>query len=358
MTGNQPKTVQPAGGGEVGIEVRPFEGTVAEWDNALLRLPDLTFCHLGGWREIMDGILGHEPLYRVALNPDGEVVGLHPQVRVRSRLFGHYLLSMPFLSYGGPVGSDGARLALALDAEETARQLGVDLLELRVRKSLPGHLEETARKLTVLLDLPEDSEELWSKGLKSKVRSQVRRPMKEGMEARFGPDCLDSFYRVFSRTMRDLGTPVLSRSFFEALAATFPDEVVFCTIELKGEPAAAGCGFLWGGEFEITWAGAVRAYSRMAPNMLLYWSLMEHAISKGTRVFNFGRCSPGSGTHKFKNQWGGIDTPLPWAQFTPKDRTATPSPNDAGFELAVAVWKRLPLALANRLGPVISRNLP
>jgi FemAB-related protein (PEP-CTERM system-associated) len=341
-----------------GLDVVDFEGSAAEWDALLSGFQGTSFCHLGGWRRIMTDVLGHAAHYRVALDGEGTVRGLLPMVRVKSRLFGDYLLSMPFLSYGGPVGTPGAREALASDAASAAESMGVDLMELRARESLPGELEVSDRKITVLLELPQTVEELWEKGLKAKVRSQVRRPMKAGMEARTGQDLTAPFYSVFSRTMRDLGTPVLPRKFFEEIALSFPGQVLFCTVELGDEPVAAGCGFLWEGEFEITWAGSSRTHSKMAPNMLLYWTLMEETVARGGHTFNFGRCTPGSGTHRFKRQWGGRDQDLPWAQWRSGTVSATPAPTGRRYEVATSLWRKLPLSLANRIGPMISRNLP
>lgn len=341
-----------------GLRVVPFDGSDLEWDAIVAELPGSTACHLAGWRDVMQRALGHETLYWQAVDVDGRVRGLLPLVRVRSRLFGDYLLSMPFLNDGGPLGTPEARALLGMRAAEEATRRSVDLLELRGRDPVPGDFAISERKLTVLLKLGESAEALWENGLRAKVRSQIRRPMKEGMEPRFGPDLLDPFYEVFSRTMRDLGTPVLPRSFFTAIGRHLSEHVTFCTIEHGGVPLAAGCGFSWNGEFEITWAGALREASRMAPNMLLYWSLMEESIRGGAHTFNFGRCSPGSGTHRFKRQWGGDDVPLPWSQWPPNALASTPSPDSPKYRLATAVWSRLPLSVTNRVGPLLARLLP
>ncbi len=204
---------------------------------------------------------------------------------------------------------------------------------------------------------PDAATKMWKEGLKAKVRSQIRRPQKEGMTARFGPELVDSFYSVFSRTMRDLGTPVLHRGFFEEIVTVFARESVVCVIESEGKPTAVGLGFLWNGEFEITWAEALREYSKKAPNMLLYWAMMERSIELGAHTFNFGRCSPGSGTHRFKSQWGSRDQPLPWAQWSGTGVGATPTPTGR-YELAMNIWKKLPVALTTGIGPFIARSLP
>lgn len=328
----------------------------ASWDEFVRAAEGATFCHLWGWREVFGDGFGHQTHYRAAVQ-DGVLVGVHPMVRVRSMLFGDYLVSMPFLNYGGPLGTPEARSALAEDARRIAESHKVDLLELRSRATLDTPLEEVHRKVTVVLPLGDDADHLFKKGLKAKVRSQVRRPMKAGMEARIGHEGIDDFYAVFSHHMRDLGTPVLPRRLFHDLARVFPDEVVYSVVYAEGRPVAGGCGFVFGGEFEITWASSLREFSREAPNMLLYWSLMEHMIEREVDVFNFGRCTPGGGTHRFKLQWGGEDQPLPWYQWSGDGTAATPNP-DGGFGLAVRAWQRMPLGLANTLGPMLARRIP
>lgn len=340
-------------------EVSPSPG--GPWDRFVDAAPGATFCHRAAWAPLLAEILEAEPLYRVARGPDGEWKAILPLFRVRSLLFGHYLVSVPFLSYGGALGSEEARRLLVQDAAREARQSGADLLEVRSREPLeppPLPLEANPRKVTVLLDLPPDAETLFHEDLRSKVRGQVRRPLKEGMEVRFGTDQVEPFVRVFQRTMRDLGTPVLSATLFRRLPEAFGREVTFGAVWFRDRPVAAGCGFRHGEELEMTWAGALREYSNLAPNMLLYWAFMERAVEQGLQRFNFGRCTPGSGTHRFKKQWGGRDEPLPWLQWSQRGVSATPNPDSGRYAAAIEAWRRLPLPAANRLGPPLARKLP
>jgi serine/alanine adding enzyme len=341
------------------LSVVSWEGPWSAWDEFVRGAAGSTVCHLSDWRGVFGEVLGHECLFRAAVGPGGGLAGVLPLVRVRSRVFGHYLLSLPFLNYGGPLGTAEARRVLSEDAVEVATRTGADLLELRGRGTPPTPpLIESRRKLTVVLDLPSDVETLWSTGLKAKVRSQVRRPQKEGMTVRFGASELVAFYRVFARNMRDLGTPVLPFRFFSALVDRFPKEVEFGCVYLRDEPVAAGCGFVWGSEYEMTWASSLKEYATMAPNMLLYWSFMERMVGRGLASFNFGRCTPDSGTHRFKLQWGGRDELLPWGQWSKRGVVETPNPSRPIFAFASNVWSRLPLAIANRVGPIIARQLP
>jgi serine/alanine adding enzyme len=340
------------------VRVDPAESDVAGWDDFVRAAPGSSACHLLGWREVMEGVMGHEARYLIARDAAGELAGILPLVRVRARPLGDYLLSMPFLNDGGPVGDPAARAALAGAALADARTTGVGFLELRTRQPLVSALSRGDRKVSVHLALPDSREALWGHTFRAKLRSQIRRPVKEGMELRVGTAEVLPFYEVFARNMRDLGTPVLPREFFERLPRLFSDEVLFAAVYHKDEPVAAGCGFVWGDEFEITWASSLREHNRLAPNMLLYAGLMEHVIERGVRTFNFGRCTPGGSTHRFKLQWGGADVPLPWAQWSRQEIAGLPSRERQVFRLATAAWSRLPLPLANALGPVLSRRLP
>jgi len=276
--------------------------------------------------------------------------------RMPKLLRGTVLVSVPYLNYGGPLGDQAVRKALVEHGLEEARRGRDLLLEIRTRQPIMGDVPEGRAKVTVTIPLPDDAETLFKEGFPSKLRSQIRRPMKEGMEARFGPDQREAFYHVFSRNMRDLGTPVLPVRFFERISESLPDLVRFGVVYHRDEPVAAGCGFRWRDEFEMTWASSLRELNQLAPNMLLYWSFMERCIEEGARCFNFGRCTPGGGTHRFKKQWGGVDEPLPWIQW-PED-SGTPDRSSGFYGMATSLWSRLPLPLANRLGPVVARRLP
>jgi FemAB-related protein (PEP-CTERM system-associated) len=342
----------------VTVAVAPFEGTAAEWDACVTASAGWTHFHRYGWRDIMERVFGHEGVYLAARDASGGLVGVLPLVRVRSVVFGHYLVSMPFLNYGGPLGSTEAIVALAGHAESIARRDRVKLLELRSRVALPVALAVSMRKITVVRDLPAGGAPVLWKSLDAKVRSQVRRPQKDGVTVRFGADQVAPFFSVFAHHMRDLGTPTQPRRLFDAIAAAFGDDVWFGCAYLGDEAVAGGCGFRWGGEFEMTWASALTAHKKLSPNMLLYWAFMERAANEGLSVFNFGRCSPDAGTHRFKRQWGSRDEQLYWYGWSQSAGTTTPSPTDGAYSWGPRLWKRLPVPLATAIGPHIVRAIP
>ncbi len=339
--------------------VGPYDGTPEAWDAFVRGSVGWTHFHLWGWRRVIERGHGHECVYLAATDESGALAGVLPLVHVRSRWFGHFLVSMPFLNYGGPLGSDEAVRALAAEAVALAERGRVKLLELRCREPQPLDLTVSHRKITVLIDIPGGGPDALFATFTSKLRSQVRRPAKEGVTVRFGADQVEPFFAVFSRHMRDLGTPTQPRALFEAIAREFGESVWFGCAWLGGRPIACGCGFRWGAELEMTWASALVEFNRISANMGLYWAFMERAAAEGCSSFNFGRCTPGSATHRFKRQWGGRDVPLFWYERAARSGAAhTPSPDDGAYSWGPKIWRRLPVGLASVLGPRIVRGIP
>jgi FemAB-related protein (PEP-CTERM system-associated) len=193
-----------------------------------------------------------------------------------------------------------------------------------------------------------------------KVRNQVRKAQKSDLTyVAGGAELLDQFYAVFSRNMRDLGTPVYARRFFAEILSAFPDRARLHVVSLNTTPVAAGFTFETRGTVEIPWASSVRDYNALCPNHLLYWSILADAGDRGCATFDFGRSTPNEGTYKFKEQWGAQPVPLHW-EYGLLDRDTLPDtgPTNPKFQLAVSVWKKLPLNIATRLGPFIVKAIP
>ncbi len=340
------------------LHVAPFAGTGDEWDSFVRQQPDWTHFHLFGWRDVISDVFRHECPYLAARAADGTIVGALPLVRVRSVLFGHYLVSMPFLNYGGPLGSAAARRALIEAAEGMAERDDVKLLQLRSGTEQPTELEVSHHKVTVLIDIPEAGPDALWKQLPHKMRTKIRKPQKAGVEVRFGPEQLEPFYRILATNMRDLGTPVQSRRFYEAIRDAFGDTVWFGVAYHEGRPVSGGCGFVWRDEMEITWSSSLRGVSEFRPGYLLHWAFFERAAREGCRIGNFGRSTPGSGTHAYKQQWGGRDQPLYWYHRAKGSRTHTPSPDDGAYAWGPRIWRHLPVYVATKLGPMIVCWIP
>lgn len=340
------------------LQVGPFSGSAAEWDAFVRSQPEWTHFHLYGWRTVHERVYGHDCPFLAARDASGTLRGVLPLVLVRSPIFGRYLVSMPYVNYGGPLGDAEAVAALGRAAAELGRAHRVRLVELRSRGPQPIDLPVSHRKITVVLDLPAGGPDALFGSFSAKLRSQIRRPQKEGMTVHFGRAELGAFFDVFSAHMRDLGTPTQPRRLFETIADVFGDDVWVAAVRHEGRPIAAGLALRWGSEVEITWASALEQYKKLSPNMLLYWGLLERAATEGLAVFNFGLCTPGAGTHRFKQQWGSRDEQLWWYQSGAADASAPPTPTDARYAWGPRLWKKLPVPVATALGPMVVRGIP
>lgn len=312
------------------------------------------------WPLVLADAFGHVP-YLLEAERNGRSVGTLALCLVAGPVFGRFLVSLPFLNSGGVTTEDDDVAAALVDrAADLAAELNCKHLELRherrVRSPRLGATVET--KVHMRMGLPGDAETLW-KGLKAKVRNQVRKGQSQGFDVAWGgAERVDDFYAVFCRNMRDLGTPVFPRRLFATIAERFPDEAEFCVVRDGTRPVAAG--LLLHGETvtEVPCASALRSENRRNPNMLMYWHLLERAVARGATTFDFGRCTKDGPTHSFKKQWGAQPSPAVWQYHVREGEVGTVRKESGKFALMIGAWRRLPLPVANRLGPLIVRGIP
>jgi len=338
-------------------DVRTDDDSFA-WDRYVLNQSRACGYQLMGWRRVVQQAFGHRTFY-LMVRDEHEVIGVLPLVLVASRLFGRFLVSMPFVNYGGVLTERvDVQRALLEAAASRAISLGATHIELRHERLLDLDWTSKQHKVSMRLDLPHEPDTLWTQ-FPSKLRSQIRRALKAQLTVRIeGIEILDDFYRVFSRNMRDLGTPVYGRRFFAAILDEFPKDARVCAVYLGRQPIAAG--FLYGfkNTLEIPWASSDRRYNSLSANMLLYSAALEYACRQGFATFDFGRSTPGSGTYRFKEQWGARPIPLYWYHWS-RDGRPIPdvSPGNFTYARAVSLWKKLPLPLTRLIGPSIVKNI-
>jgi FemAB-related protein (PEP-CTERM system-associated) len=267
---------------------------------------------------------------------------------------------MPFFNYGGACAdTEENRYRLIEEAVRIAKDIRVSHIELRQESPLQNGFPSRTSKVSMRLDLPSSPEDLM-RSFPSKLRSQVRKPQKEGMTTRIGRfEELDGFHHVFSVNMRKLGTPALPKGFFRDILVQFPDESWICSVYLDSVPVASGFLIAFKNRLEIPWASSLSEYNKYSPNMLLYWSCLEFACRGGFKVFDFGRSTAGGKTCKFKEQWGARPVQLHWHYWL-RDGGGIPdlTPGNPKYQLAIALWKRLPLSVTKIIGPRIIRNIP
>ncbi|MGE3808357.1 MAG: FemAB family XrtA/PEP-CTERM system-associated protein [Gemmataceae bacterium] len=321
---------------------------------------DLPHSRRPGWLRVLASGLQHQAIGLEAQRQH-ELCGILPLAYVQSLLFGRFLVGLPYLNYGG-VLADAEDVARALidRAIELADELEVRFLELR-HETAATHSRLATReqgKVQMRLPLPSSADELWT-ALDAKVRNQVRKAEKQGLTTDWGrAELLPDFYDVFSRRMRELGTPVYSRQLFTSILDEFPDDAEFAVVR-AGNTALAAALVLHGPTMtEAPSAASRRERQDSNANMFLYWQLLRRAIERGQRTFDFGRSDPDSGTYRFKGQWGAVPAPTAWQYYLRKGSMEDMRPGNAKFSLAVKMWRKLPLPVTRWLGPWIVRGIP
>ena len=312
------------------------------------------------WITVIEKSFGHKCFYLVSEDYDGHITGTLPLVHLNSLFFGNFLVSMPYFNYGGVCAENlPARNLLIDEAIRTAKGLGASHMEFRQELPLENGFPVKTSKVSMRLVLPTSEKDLWT-SFPSKLRSQIRKPQKEGMTVRIARhEELENFYRIFSINMRDLGTPVYPKHFFRNILDYFPENSWICTVSAGATPVASGFLLGFKGNLEIPWASSIREYNRLGPNMLLYWSCLEFACNRGFRVFDFGRSTAGESTYRFKEQWGAVPHPMYWHYWmTNEGPMPEINPRNKKYRFAIGMWKRLPVPVTRLFGPSIVRNIP
>ena len=336
------------------------ESRYADWQNYVSRPGHVPLSRHPAWLNVLRKGLRHDVFCLEAV--DGEATrGILPLAHVKSMLFGRYLVSLPYLNYGGVWADDETIGRRLIDrAVQLADELDVRYLELRQGRPIE-HLRLAQRmtsKVQMRLALPETSDVLW-KALSAKVRNQVRKGQKSGLSVAWGgQESLAEFHKVFSRNMRDLGTPTYGKRFFASIVDQFPDRAEFCLVR-AGETPVAGALLLHGwGVSEVPSASSLREYNHTCANMLMYWHLLERSMERRQQVFDFGRSSRDSNTHRFKQQWGAQEAASEWQYYLRKGSISEMRPENPKYQRMIRIWQRLPVALTRWIGPSIVRGIP
>jgi FemAB-related protein (PEP-CTERM system-associated) len=330
----------------------------AAWDDYVSRCPQASFFHRAGWQRVIAGTFRHPTYFLYAAGEGGRIAGVLPLAHVKSLLFGQSLVSLPFAVYGGVAADDDtAAHALEAEAQRLAAQLGVAHLELRhVQRRHPDwpaqDLYVRFRKAIVADD------DANMNAIPRKQRAMVRKGMKQGLASR-ADDGVDDFFALYAGNQHRHGTPALPKRYFEALRAEFGADCDVLTVATAaGEPVSSVLSFYFRDEVLPYYAGDALAARELAANDFKYWELMRRAAARGVRLFDYGRSKRDTGSFHFKKNWGFEPEPLHY-EYRLYKRDAVPqnNPSNAKYRLLIETWRRMPLSLANRIGPMVVRSL-
>jgi FemAB-related protein (PEP-CTERM system-associated) len=329
----------------------------ASWDAFVMAAPAATFFHRAGWQRVLRDVFRHEP-YFLKAERDGRVVGVLPLAQVKSFLFGHALTSLPFAVYGGVVADDEeAAAALEAEAQRLAQQLGAQHLEMRNLE--PRHPEWPRQDLYVTFRkaiLPEEEANMLA--IPRKQRAMVRKGIKNELKSEID-DGVERFFAVYADNVHRHGTPAMPKRYFETLRQEFGDDCEVLTVtDPTGRVLSSVMSFYFRDEVLPYYAGDDEAARDLAANDFKYWELMRRSCARGLKVFDYGRSKQGTGSFAFKKNWGFEPKPLHY-EYCLYKRDAVPqnNPSNAKYKLLIETWRRMPIGLANWLGPFVVRSL-
>jgi FemAB-related protein (PEP-CTERM system-associated) len=339
------------------IEIRQLvDRESTRWDDFVRSQPEGTFFHLAGWSRVLQLAFGHVTHYLYA-EAGGEIVGVLPLAESKSLLFGHALISTPFCVYGGIVASQPrAFAALADAATDLARRLGVDYLEMRNRRELHSGWPEKSLYCTFIREFGPDSEQNML-AIPRKQRAMVRKGIQRALQVRHDAD-VDDLYRMYSESVRNLGTPVFGKRYLTALREIFGDDAQVLTVLHEGHPVSSVLSFRFRDQILPYYGGGSSAARSVAGNDFMYWAVMERAREDGLRVFDFGRSKRDTGAFDFKKNWGFEPQQLHYQYYLVKSRHIPDlSPKNPRYERIIKMWRKLPVGIANILGPFVAKYL-
>lgn len=346
---------------ERSIPIQPIEIQRASsedqtaWDRFVDASPSATFFHCHAWAGVIQECFGHRPEYLLARR-GGQTVGILPLIHKSSPLFGQALISTPFLSYGGVATEDPAvQQALESHAVRLAEELGVQYLELRNKgpRRDAGHHPAT-QYATFRKDIPQDVEQIIQSVPAKGRRHDLKRCQRQGLVFE-APGRLEDFYEVLAESFRNLGTPIFPMRYFEMILAAFPQETEICTVKKDGQPISAGLVFSFRDHVQPFYAGGKRSARPLHANDFLFLNIMLRARARGYAAFDFGRSKVGSGAYAYKSHWGFEAEPLAYEYRLIRGKHLPDiSPRNPRYKHMIALWQRLPLVIANVLGPRIS----
>ncbi len=346
--------------GDVGaaLRVRAFaRDDAARWDEFVEQCPDATFFHRIGWKEILEQCFGHRTHYLLA-ERGSCLAGVLPLAEVKSLLFGHSLISLPFCAVGGVAATEtGAVAELHRAAKKLGERIGADYLELRNRTQRESDWPRQDLYVAFRKEIAADVEANMH-AIPRKQRAMVRKGIKNGLTSRIDGD-VSGFFALYADNVHRHGTPPLPKRYFEALRKAFGRDVEVLTVtDPAGSPVSSVLSFYFRDEVMPYYAGDAVAARDLAANDFKYWELMRRACERGVRTFDYGRSKRGTGPFDFKRNWGFEPVPLAY-EYCLYRREGIPenNPLNPKYRALIALWRRLPLPVANFLGPYLVKGL-
>jgi len=335
------------------------------WDDYVKKHPQGSFFHLSGWQQVIEKSFRHACYYlysyHVSGDNKGEINGVLPLVEVKSKLFGHALVSTPFCVYGGAI-ADSSYIVRQLEQQacQLAEQLSVDYLELRYQTKQASNLLLKQAHSTFACELADNNEKILS-DIKKKQRAVIRHSLRNDLDFTIstGNNNLTDFYQLLSTSYRNLGTPIFTKNYFENLIDIFGDNVDIAIIKDNNQqPSSTVMNFYFNEQVLPYYGGGNESARGLKSADFMYYQVMCNASERGYRWYDFGRSKNDSGPYKYKKNWGMEPKSLYYYyHLVNADELPNLSPNNPKYKVFIQLWQKLPLKVSQFIGPFLSKYL-
>lgn len=330
---------------------------IASWDNYVLNHPNGSLFHLTAWKKTIEKTFGHHSSYLIA-EEQKKICGIFPIFEIKSLLFGHSFISVPFAEIGGPLADNSTVEKELIDqGSKLAESAKVQYLEFRNRKKIPG-FKTKSLYYNFRKEIFQDNDENL-KAIPRKSRAMVRNAMKKGLVFETGHHLLSDFYTILALNYHRLGTPIFPKRFFHNFLSEFRENADILIVRTKeGDLAAAVLFFIFKDQMVPYYAGSDFVFRQLGPNDFMYWELMKLAVEKGCKIFDYGRSKEGTGSFSFKKHWGFKPEPLAYQyHLVTLDDIPNLSPANPKYQKKIQLWQKMPHFLTKLIGPFIARSL-
>lgn len=341
------------------IRVRVFQnGDEYRWDSYVNQHSDGTFFHLVSWKNVVELTFGHKSCYLIAEDENNNIVGVLPLFEIKSFLFGHFFVSVPFAEMGGPLADDeDVTNRLLNESNGIAKILKCQYVELRNKNEVPDLITKDLYYNFKKEISSNDDENM--KSIPRKSRAMVRKGIKLGLKSEFGNHLIDEFYDILSGNYHRLGTPVFKKQLFVNFLRCCGDSAKVMVVRTpNGQVVSAVLTFYYKNNVIPYYAGSDFNLRHMAPNDFMYWELMRNASWNGYNFFDFGRSKKGTGSFSFKKNWGFEPEQLAYQyQLVTTNEMPDLSPANPKYQKKIEMWRRMPLRATKLAGPMLSKYL-
>ena len=374
------------------ITIRPYSATDQQaWDQYVENHPQGTIFHLTRWKNVIEKTYGYKTYYLIAVEntvsrsqrsevrdqkseaqppsfPSSQphsllasqlnMVGILPLFELKSLVFGHYLISVPFAELGGPLAENETICQQLVEkAIELTRTRKCDYLELRNEHTISDLVKKSLYYNFKKEISPDPDQNM--QAIPRKARRMIRQGIKFGLYSEFGLHLLHDFYEILAKSYHQLGTPIFSKRFFRTFLDEFgTDSQILVVYDKKGTPIAGVLSFFYKDRVLPFYAGSLFEYRKLAPNDYMYWELMKHACERGFKVFDFGRSKIDTGSYHFKRHWGFKPVQLAYQYYLNRiNELPNLSPANPKYQKKIELWKKMPFEVTKVLGPPIAKYL-